>query len=90
MRKVLLAVMGLWAMTMSAQVNNIFESRIFVGTLNGKTPVEIAFQSAAQRNAGYIYYPKASNPAPILIIGKDLPVNRREANSENLYKMEFK
>ena len=89
MRKVLLAVMGLWAMTMSAQVNNIFESHIFVGTLNGKTPVEIAFQSTAERDAGYIYYPKASNPAPILIIGKPLPVNRREPNSENLYKMEF-
>ena len=89
MRKILFAVLGLWAMTASAQVNKYLESRVFVGTLNGKTPVEIAFQSTADRNAGYIYYPKASSPAPILIVGKDLPVNRKERNSENLYKMEF-
>ena len=38
--------------------------------LDGRIPVIIAFQTnEAGTVAGYIYYPKAKNPAPILILG---------------------
>lgn len=42
----------------------------FDAKLNGKTSVIIAFQKDADGIvAGYIYYPRAKNPAPILIVG---------------------
>lgn len=38
--------------------------------LDGKIPVVIAFQQNADNTvAGYIYYPKAKHPAPILLVG---------------------
>ena len=38
--------------------------------LNGRTPVIIAFQKNEKDIvAGYIYYPRAKNPAPIMIKG---------------------
>ncbi len=38
--------------------------------LDGRTPVNIIFQRGEDRLlAGYIYYPKASKPAPIMILG---------------------
>lgn len=40
------------------------------GKLNGRNPVIIAFQKDAEGIvAGYIYYPRAKNPAPIIIKG---------------------
>lgn len=42
----------------------------FKGLLNGRIQVEIAFETGNHNIvAGYIYYPKAKNPAPILIAG---------------------
>lgn len=69
-RLFMMLAMLLMTQTMPAQVNKYFENHIFVGTLNGKTPVEVAWQTNAEgRMAGYIYYPNASRPAPILIVG---------------------
>ncbi len=42
----------------------------FDAKLDGRTPVIIAFQRNADNTvAGYIYYPRAKHPAPILIAG---------------------
>jgi hypothetical protein len=55
--------------------------------------VEIAFQTARNDGewvtAGYIYYPNAKSPAPILIVGKNVKVNQKLPNSENLYQLRF-
>ena len=57
------------------------------------TAVKIAFQES-QRNgeprcAGYIYYPNAKTPAPILIVGKYHKADPKVPNSESLYHMAF-
>ena len=50
------------------------ESCCFKAMLNGKIAVEVALQTVynvyegQSMTAGYIYYPKAKNPAPILIV----------------------
>ncbi len=52
-----------------------FETLCFSGKMGGKISVVIAFDyhdSNEARPAGYIYYPKAKNPAPILIVGEYL------------------
>ena len=57
------------------------ENRGFKAMLNGKIAVELAFQTVCNdgewQTAGYIYYPKAKAPAPILIVenwGKEKPI----------------
>lgn len=55
----------------SAQGN--YENRGFKAVMNGKIAVEVMFQTTRNVDdewitAGYIYYPKAKNPAPILIV----------------------
>ena len=51
----------------------------FKGKMGGKISVEIAFQKFMDTEkgtvAGYIFYPKAKNPAPILIVGDDMGDN---------------
>ena len=43
----------------------------FEGKLDGKTAVRVAFEENADKIvAGAIYYPKAKNPAQILIVGE--------------------
>lgn len=58
--------------TICAKAQNAFEHHGFKALLNGKIPVEVAFETALndgkQITAGYIYYPKAKTPAPILIV----------------------
>ena len=49
-----------------------FETLCFSGKMGGKISVIIAFDYHVNNEtcpAGYIYYPKAKNPAPILIVG---------------------
>ena len=50
-----------------------YENRGFKALMNGKIPVEVMFQTTQNQDdewvtAGYLYYPKAKNPAPILIV----------------------
>ena len=90
MRKLLTLILLLVALTASAQVDKYLENHIFVGTMNGKIPVEVAWQSNLDgRMAGYIYYPNASKPAPILIVGHYGRVNPKERNSEFLNRVDF-
>ena len=56
--------------TASAQT---YENRGFKALMNGKIPVEVMFQTTHNQDgewmtAGYLYYPKAKTPAPILIV----------------------
>ena len=90
MKKALTLILLLVALTTSAQVDKYLENHIFVGTMNGKIPVEVAWQSNLDgRMAGYIYYPNASKPAPILIVGHYGKVNPKERNSEFLNRVDF-
>ena len=50
-----------------------YENRGFKALMNGRIPVEVMFQTTQNQDdqwmtAGYLYYPKAKNPAPILIV----------------------
>ena len=51
------------------QAQETVEHYAFKALLNGKIPVEVAFEGRQNdtdwMTAGYIYYPKAKNPAPI-------------------------
>ena len=90
MKKTLTFILLLVTLTASAQVDKYLENHIFVGTMNGKIPVEVAWQSNLDgRMAGYIYYPNASKPAPILIVGHNGRVNPKERNSEFLNRVDF-
>ena len=90
MKKALTLILLLVALTTSAQVDKYLENHIFVGTMNGKIPVEVAWQSNLDgRMAGYIYYSNASKPAPILIVGHYGRVNPKERNSEYLNRVDF-
>ncbi len=78
-------LMMICAAFVSAQ--DVTENRGFKATLNGKIAVEVAFQTVCNngnwQTAGYIYYPKAKSPAPILIVenwGKEKPVISDEDN----------
>ena len=72
MKRVLLMMMLMFTLGMSAQT--IVERVAFQATLNGKIPVRVAFEVDAEKTAaGEIYYPKAKNPAPILIVGYKMP-----------------
>ena len=65
-------MMLMFTLGMSAQT--IVERVAFQATLNGKIPVRVAFEVDAEKTAaGEIYYPKAKNPAPILIVGYKMP-----------------
>ena len=79
MKKIFLMLMIVWAVCASAQETT--ENRGFKAVLNGKIAVEVFFQTAycngEWQTAGYIYYPKAKTPAPILIVanwGNEKPI----------------
>ena len=68
---------GVWAhcnATLRPEVREgHYENRGFKALMNGKIPVEVMFQTTQNQDdewvtAGYLYYPKAKNPAPILIV----------------------
>lgn len=62
---------------------------VFSGTLGGKTPMDIVFHDNGKGVvAGYVYYPQAKNPDPIMIAcyqddGEGDPI------SENVYALRF-
>ena len=63
----------LTAATLTAGAQQHYENRGFKALLNGKLPIEVMFQTTQNADdewvtAGYLYYPKAKNPAPILIV----------------------
>lgn len=59
-------------MTALSSLADGYETVCFSGKMGGKVSVIIAFDyhiDNDDRPSGYIYYPKAKNPAPILIVG---------------------
>ena len=70
MRSVILTLMMLWAGSAAAQ--DYAETHGFKAVMNGKIAVEVFFQMDLKddewQRAGYIYYPNAKAPAPILIV----------------------
>ena len=71
MKKLSLAIIFVcFALIVAAQ--EVTENRGFKAVLNEKIAVEVFFQTACTngewQTAGYIYYPKAKSPAPILIV----------------------
>ena len=71
MMRLFLSIVFLVAVTW-AKAQGAFEHHGFKALLNGKIQVEVAFETTMndgeQITAGYIYYPKAKTPAPILIV----------------------
>jgi len=68
MKKVLLLFCLMLALTVQADVLGEYS---FVGTLGDKIPVRLKFVVNGDDIAvGEIYYPKAKNPAPILVVGE--------------------
>lgn len=70
MKTVLTLLLMICATTASAQT---YENRGFKALMNGKIPVEVMVQTTRNQDgewmtAGYLYYPKAKTPAPILIV----------------------
>lgn len=58
--------------SLMAEAQNIVKRYAFEGTLGGKVAVRLAFEVNAEGiAAGAIYYPKAKNPAQILVVGND-------------------
>ena len=91
MKKLLLALMMICAVCRSVEV--AAENRGFKAVMNGKIAVEVCFQTVQIGNewqtAGYIYYPNAKKPAPILIVenwGKEKPKDYAE---DNVYDRRF-
>ena len=71
MKTLLFLLLMLCVTNVSAQGN--YENRGFKAVMNGKIAVEVMFQTTRNVDdewitAGYIYYPKAKTPAPILIV----------------------
>ena len=85
----------LWLMIFAstAVANSQVETHAFKARLNSKIAVEVVFQTTQNdgewMTAGYIYYPKAKAPAPILIVknwGKEKPV---VSDKENVFNNRF-
>lgn len=90
MRKVVSLLFFFYAASMAAQN----EIHFFKGKLNGKTAFELVYgyQSVGEndyRCAGYMYYPNAKTPAPILVVGHPLKANPKDPNYVNLYREGF-
>ena len=69
MRKVVSLLLFFYAVSMAAQE----EIHYYKGKLNGKIAFELVYGYYGERCAGYMYYPNAKNPAPILIVGESTP-----------------
>ena len=90
MRKVVSLLFFFYAASMAAQN----EIHFFKGKLNGKTAFELVYgyQSVGEndyRCAGYMYYPNAKTPEPILVVGHPLKANPKDPNYDNLYREGF-
>ena len=90
-KKLLTFLLLMCATGAAAQAYN--EKYGFKGKLNNKIPIEIVWYTGLNDgewvNAGYIYYPNAKNPAPILIVGEETKVDPKAPNSDNLYAIKF-
>ena len=86
MRKVLSLLLCFYAATMAAQE----DIHYYKGKLNGKIAFELVYGYYGDRCAGYMYYPNAKSPAPILVVGQKLKADSKEPNAENLYREGFK
>lgn len=60
----------------------------FDAKLDGRIPVNIVFQKTADDDivAGYIFYPRAKNPAPIMIVGSVTPYGDKLNYNLNEYQ----
>ena len=90
MRKVVSLLFFFYAASMAAQN----EIHFFKGKLNGKTAFELVYgyQSVGENDyscVGYMYYPNAKTPAPILVVGHPLKANPKDPNYDNLYREGF-
>ena len=85
MRKVVSLLFFFYAASMAAQN----EIHFFKGKLNGKTAFELVYGYYGNRCAGYMYYPNAKTPAPILVVGHPLKANPKDPNYDNLYREGF-
>lgn len=69
-RTLILMLLACLVIPLHAQTAKITERIAYEGTLDGKTPVRVAFEVNSDGcAAGDIYYPKAKHPAPILLVG---------------------
>ena len=78
----------LTAATLTAGAQQHYENRGFKALLNGKLPIEVMFQTTQNADdewvtAGYLYYPKAKNPAPILIVEGWFPEKPIKSKDDN-------
>ena len=91
--RVLLIAVMLWAIPDSISAQDFFERHVFKGMLNDKIPIELIWYTSLNDgewvNAGYIYYPNAKNPAPILIVGKNIKIDPKLPNYQNLEGLQF-
>lgn len=74
--------------TLRLEAEENYENRGFKALMNGKIPVEVMFQTTRNQDdewmtAGYLYYPKAKNPAPILIVEGWHPEKPIQSKDEN-------
>ena len=86
MRKILSLLLVVSAVCVKAQDTS--KHHVFKALLNGRIAVEVAFETAENNGewltAGYIFYPKAKNPAPILIVsdwGNEKPISSQDKNT---------
>ena len=91
MRKLILLMLMTCATLMQAQDDHVYNG--FKAKLNGKTAVELSFLTEPNNgewmSAGYIYYPNAKAPAPILIV-EDWGDEKYEVPEEdNVFKARF-
>ena len=86
--KTLMLSLMLTAATLTASAQQHYENRGFKALLNGKTPIEVMFQTTQNADnewmtAGYLYYPKAKTPAPILIVEGWYPEKPIQSKDQN-------
>ena len=86
MRKVVSLLLFFYAVSMAAQE----EIHYYKGKLNGKIAFELVYGYYGERCAGYMYYPNAKNPAPILVVGQKLKADPKDPNAKNLCHEGFK
>ena len=82
MRKVVFLLLFFYAATMVAQE----EIHHYKGKLNGKIAFELVYGYYGNRCAGYMYYPNAKTPAPILVVGHPLDTDPKDPYADNLYR----
>lgn len=95
MKKILSTVI-LACCTLLAAAQATKEYHGFKGLLNGKTAVELVYSNDRNKSdwiaAGYIYYPNAKTPAPILIVedwGNEKNVQPKEDNVFKVRLVEY-